>query len=77
MSGYDRKTLQLSHGSTGSILMKVQVDVAGDGRWRTWRELAVEAGKGLEIEFPEAFGAYWLRLIADKETTATAQLRYE
>ncbi len=34
-------------------------------------------GQPLEYHFPDAFGAYWLRLIPDSDAKVTAFLRYE
>jgi hypothetical protein len=32
----------------------------------------MKPGKKREHHFPAAFGAYWLRLVADRDTTVTA-----
>jgi hypothetical protein len=37
----------------------------------------VPPGKSVERVFPDGYQAYWLRVTADAETTATAWLIYE
>jgi hypothetical protein len=43
----------------------------------TYREFVVEPGKSVEHEFPAAYMAYWIRAVADRETTATVTFTYE
>jgi len=76
-TGYDQKRLTLSHSSTGVVNFKVQADFAGTGKWRDVVTLAVKPGERREYDFPAAFEAYWLRVIAASDTTATAQFDYE
>jgi hypothetical protein len=77
MTGYDKKTLTLSHRGTQTVTMKVEVDLAGTGKWVTFATIAVPPGKTVEQAFPEGYQAYWLRVTADAATTATAWLVYE
>jgi len=55
----------------------VEADFTGTGQWHEVVALAVEPGQRLEHKFPNAFGAYWLRLVADQDTTATGTFNYE
>lgn len=75
MTGYDRKHLRLV--SSAAAKVRVEVDFSGAGTWATYREFDVKPGAEVEHEFPAAFAAYWLRVTADHDTTATAQLTYE
>ncbi len=77
MTGYDRKRVALSHSGAGPVRMRVEVDIAGTGQWVAYREFVVPAGKSVLHRFPDAFGAYWVRVVPDKDTTATAQFIYE
>jgi hypothetical protein len=77
MTGYERKTLTLSHQSPQPVRMHVQVDLAGTGEWVTYAAIDVPAGQKVERAFPVGYDAYWLRVIADMDTTATAWLVYE
>jgi hypothetical protein len=77
MTGYDKKRLVLSHAGPKPVTMRVQVDVTGSGQWATYRSFEVPAGQTVEHDFPAAFSAYWLRVVADKDCTASAWLTYE
>jgi hypothetical protein len=55
----------------------VEADFTGAGQWHEVVALAVKPGQKLEHKFPNAFGAYWLRLVADKDITATVILTYD
>ena len=76
-TGFDQKRLTVSHQSKEPVIVKVEADFTGDGDWREFTTLTVPAGQPLDYTFPDAFGAYWLRLVSDKDTTATGQIRYE
>jgi len=77
MTGYDRKTLTLSHRSKRDVTMRVEVDIDGNGTWQTYKTFDVPAGKTVKHRFPDAFGVYWVRAVASQDTVATAQLLYE
>ena len=77
MTGYDRKHLQLSHAGDGTINVTVEIDPDGTGLWCPYRTFAVPAGDVVAYDFPEGFGAYWVRFTADRDVTATAWLRYD
>lgn len=77
MTGYDRKSLQLSHDQSETVQVRVEVDLTGTGLWRTYRTFAVPPGEALEHRFPAAFQAYWARTAADRDCLATAVLVYE
>jgi hypothetical protein len=76
-TGYDHKRLTLSHLGQGTITCKVEADYAGNGSWKEVLSIQVKRGARVEHRFPEAFGAYWLRVTASADTTATAQLDYD
>ena len=77
MTGYDKKTLTLSHTANESVAITVEVDVSGTGDWQPYQTFDVPAGKSVEHRFPAAFGAYWVRLVANHDCTATGQLVYQ
>jgi hypothetical protein len=76
MTGYDRKSIQLSHDADVSVECTVQVDISGDGVWVAYQTFRVAPGQTVEHEFPEGFAAYWLRTVVDRPCRATAQLVY-
>jgi len=77
VTGYDNKKLILSHSSREPVTFRVQADFTGAENWVDYTTLTVSPGKTLTYQFPDAFGAYWLRIVADKDTTATATFMYD
>ncbi len=75
-TGYDQKRLMLSHASDKSVSFRLEADFAGTGTWSEVGVFKVRPGEWCEHRFPTAFGAYWLRITADTDTTATAQFEY-
>jgi len=77
MTGYDHKDLRLAHDSATPVSFQVQVDITGAGKWVAYREFSVAPGQTVQHHFPDAFSAYWVRLIADRDCLATAQFHYD
>lgn len=77
MSGYDKKTMILSHDSTVTVTMTVEVDPAADGQWKTFQTFEVPVGKSVTYEFPVGYSAHWVRVKSSAACKATAQLKYE
>jgi hypothetical protein len=77
MTGYERKRLALSHHAEREVAMRVQVDLTGTGVWAEYARFMVPAGRTQAHAFPAGFQAYWVRVISEVETTATAWLVYE
>jgi hypothetical protein len=77
MTGYDKKRVTLSHNSAAPVTMSIQVDLSGQGHWVNYGAFKVKPGTPLEHRFPDAFSAYWVRVVADQSTTATAAFMYE
>jgi hypothetical protein len=75
-TGYDQKRLTLSHQSKDPVTFKVEADFAGTGQWTEVVSRKVKPGEKREHKFPDAFGAYWLRVTASADTTVTAQFEY-
>lgn len=76
MTGYDKKSVQLSHDAAGEVEFDVEVDVTHHG-WHTYQTLKVAAGQTVTHAFPEGYGAHWVRLKANKDCKATAAFVYE
>jgi hypothetical protein len=77
MTGYDKKRVMLSHQAATPVQMRLEVDLTGDGHWATYNQFEVAPGRTFLHVFPQAFSAYWVRVVADKDTTATALFTYE
>lgn len=77
MTGYDRKRVTLANAGSAPVTMRVEVDISGTSQWRTYRAFVVKAGRSVAHRFPAAFSAYWVRVVADQDTTASAMFVYE
>lgn len=76
MTGYDRKSVRLSHDAKSEVRMTVEIDVTGQNVWHTYRRVAVPAGKTVEHAFPSGFSAHWVRVKSDRDCRATAWFVY-
>ena len=77
MTGYDRKTMTLSHDAGRTVRFTVEVDVIRDGTWNTYRTFDVPAGKAVTHTFPAGYSAHWVRVKVDADCSATAWFVYE
>ena len=77
LTGYDQKSLILSHTSATPVRLRVEVDLTGDGQWVVYETFTVPAGQSVAHAFPAAYQAYWLRIVAESATTATASLTFD
>ena len=77
MTGYDRKTLHLSHDASESVMFTLELDITGDGMWVTQERFEVPPGPGTTRTLPPELGAYWARTVTDTACHATATFVYE
>ena len=77
MWAYDKRTLKLTHDAKAAVKFRVELDLDGTGLWVTHKTLEVQTGGAGTYEFPATIHARWLRVSADADCTATAQLTYE
>jgi hypothetical protein len=77
VAGYDHKYVELSHSATAPVTMKLEADFTGTGQWTLYRTIDVPREQSVRYEFPAAFGAYWIRVVASADTKATAILTYD
>lgn len=76
MTGFARKGLHLTHDADGAVRFTVEVDFMGHGQWARYDTITVDAGGYAHHAFPAGFGAHWVRVMADTDCHATAQLHY-
>jgi hypothetical protein len=75
MTGYDKKTLELTADQDCAITVDVDID-----HWtgfHPYKSFEVKAGKKMTYEFPEGFAAHWVRVKANQDVKATAWFIYE
>ena len=72
MQGFDRTVLHLTNDGDRPVLVTIEVDVLGDGRFRRYGCYEVTGGGGyVHHEFPAGFAARWVRLVSNGETVLT------
>jgi hypothetical protein len=76
ISGYDKKEVVLSHKAGEPLHIRLEVDIDGTGLWVPYNRFSVPPGKEISHTFDEAFGAYWIRAVAESDCEATVQLSY-
>ena len=74
MSGYSSMSATITSDTEGEI--QLEVDIDGTGLWVPWRKFKTTPGETIAYQFPEAFGAYWVRAVADRDMQASVQLEY-
>lgn len=76
MYGYLDKKLTLSHHHNASVTFTVEVDFLADAVWSEYERITVAPGCTAVHHFPDGFHAYWVRLVSDTDTVATAEFVY-
>lgn len=76
MTGFDQKCVHLSHDSKKPVAISIEVDALGTGTFHTWRTIDIAAGASEVVVFPPGFSAHWVRVVADKNCSATAHFHY-
>jgi len=74
-TGYDRKRLTLN--SDRAVRVTVEADVSGTGLWVPYEVFEVAQDQQMNHEFSKSFGAYWLRVTADRDAIVSATLIYD
>jgi len=75
MTGFDEKSLTLS--TTKPTKITAQVDLTGTGNWVNYKTFNLKPGQVTKHKFPIEFQAYWIRFTSNKDTKASAQLKYQ
>jgi hypothetical protein len=76
MTNFGRKSLTLSHDAADTVRVTIQVDFLADGSWHTYSIIDVAPGRETIHDFPDGYGAHWMRVSAEYSGKATAWLRY-
>ena len=77
ITGFDSKTLTISHDAQQPVEFALEIDFYADGQWYEYQRFTVEPGKPLNYEFPKGYAAHWLRVRAGADCIATAQILCE
>ena len=76
-TGFDRKRVELTNRSPEPVVVTLLADATCNGDWRPFRKIEVPADGQATLELPDSFGAYWLRTVADRDATLSAEFVYE
>ncbi|MBM4093547.1 MAG: hypothetical protein FJ276_29685 [Planctomycetes bacterium] len=75
MTGYDKKTLELTADRDATI--RIEVDFDHQTGWHLYESVRLPADRKVTHVFPEGFSAHWVRLTADTDCVATADFVYQ
>lgn len=76
MTGYDKKTVKLSHESKQPVTIRLEIDVTGTGVWMAYQSFVVPSREVLTQQFPVGFSANWIRAACDQEAQVTVLFEY-
>lgn len=75
-AGWEKKVLWIQNHGAEEVTFSIAVDREGKGKWETVDALTLNAKESQSVIFPKNLSGEWLRLTADKTTTATAHLAF-
>jgi hypothetical protein len=77
LTGYDERTIRLSHSEEDIRKIRIEIDITGTGIWKKWQTFEIPAGKKLSVRIPDEVQGYWLRAVATEDGSYTVMLKYE
>ena len=77
MTGYDEKSVALSHDAEEPVTITLQVDIDGTGKWVDYKSYLVQQCETVTDEFPENFSAYWVRAVCNRDLRASVVFSYK
>jgi hypothetical protein len=76
-SGYDLRSLHITHRSSAAVVFQAEIDAKGNGEWKPFRRMEVPAQGDLFAEFRPGERGAWIRLIPDRPASkVTAVFAY-
>ncbi len=72
VAGFAQRVLHLSHDADAPVKFTIEIDAAGDGKWKVAQTVEVPAKGYVCHTLPKDLAAEWLRITADRACTATA-----
>ena len=68
LAGFAKRAVFLAHDGEAATTFTLEIDAQGDGRWKSWREVALKAGDASTwVEIPSALPGAWIRAKADRD----------
>lgn len=76
-TGFDHKRVELTNNGDETVGITLEADATCLGDWRPYRAIDVPAKSAATLELPDAFQAYWLRVVSDKDANLSAEFVYD
>lgn len=76
-TGYDKRSVRLSHRSKESVSVTIEMDPLGEDDWVVYKTIQVKPNESVDHIFPTHVQARWIRFSVDKPTTITTWLNYK
>ena len=68
LSGFAKRAVLLQHDGSAATTFTLEIDAQGDGRWKTWREVALKADEATQwVEIPATVSGSWIRAKTDRD----------
>jgi hypothetical protein len=77
IAGYAQRYVHLAHDSAADVTFSLEIDARGDGHWQQWRTVRVPGNGYASFPLPRDTPGEWLRVIVDRDCTATAFLHMQ
>jgi hypothetical protein len=74
---YDQRQVDLSHQSSETVQLSLEVNPVGHGPWMLYKTFSVKPNETVSHVFPSDFEARWVRVVSDKHCTATVWFEYK
>ena len=78
LAGFAKRAVFLAHDGEAPTNFTLEIDALGDGRWRSWRDVALTSrNRSAWVEIPSALPGAWIRAKADRDVAkASATFQY-
>ncbi len=76
MFGFQRACLHLINHGPAAARFRVELDALGIGEFAHHKSFDIPSGGAVQHAFPPGLAAHWLRVVADADTTASAQVMF-
>ncbi|MEY5005403.1 MAG: hypothetical protein RI969_491 [Verrucomicrobiota bacterium] len=78
LAGFAKRAVFLAHDGEAPTNFTLEIDALGDGRWRSWRDVALTSrNRSAWVEIPSALPGAWIRAKADRDVAkASAMFQY-
>lgn len=75
-AGWPKRSCWLQNAGTATVTFTFEIDTDGTGNWQPLTTQIIEAGKNARVAFNRGQSGEWIRVKADRATTATAHFYY-